>query len=139
MSLESTSHDTNEADASVMPESREAKKEHELTRVQEDSLPLTALHLQGMEGSVDRTIHAVPNTWNENDGVIVWLDRNGRTYATPSSDRTREVMFEHLAKDEQIGVPHLNAKEVWGDKAEEGGNNDFRQWERLCARVSDVH
>lgn len=119
-----------------MPETREVKKERELMLIQEYSLPLTALHLQGGETSVDRAINVAPNTWNENDGVIVWLDRNGRIYATPGSDHTREIMFEHLTKDESIGVPHLNSKEVWGDKAEGGGTNDFREWERLRARAS---
>jgi len=117
-------------------ESRETKKQREMARVREDSMTLTQMYLEGTKSYIDKEIVSAPNTWNENDGVIVWLDENGRKYATPSSDRTREIMSEHLKKNEGIGVPHLNVGDVWGSEPEK--NSSYNEWQALRRRVSNV-
>jgi len=94
------------------------------------------VYLKGTKTEADKGIVSAPNTWNENDGVIVWLDGNGRKYATPSSDRTREVISEHLKKNTEIGVPHLNVADVWGREPEK--NSSYKEWQALRRRVSNV-
>ena len=141
MGYEAPKHrEVNQEDASKSLETFEAKKEREIESIKEKSLPLTALGLKMPEvsTSIDQNINAAPNTWIENSGVMVWIDRNGRKYATPSSDESRRVLNEHFKKDTtNIGVPNLNNKDLWGDNPEEKSKS-FLEWQRLVGRISSI-
>jgi hypothetical protein len=119
-----------------LPETSEAKKEREMKSLQERSLPLTALNLKmpNINTSIDKAINAAPNTWDENGKVIIWVDNNGRKYATPSSLETKKLMWDYF-KEASVTVPPLDNPDVWGESK---GGKDHVEWQRLESLSSSL-
>lgn len=76
-----------------------------------------------------------PLTWNENSGIIMFADSEGKQFATPSNDRVREILFKDKAFKRAEGMGVLNLSDVegtWGDKENAENNSTFRGWRELA-------
>ena len=104
-----------------------------------DSLDLTHLGLAG-RGGTDTSMNLnelkmTPGTWNENQGVIIYADNQGKKFAVPGSERARrEFVSMGMMKDESVGVPHLNDAEVWGSEERREGMETFHHWKELAEK-----
>ncbi len=76
-----------------------------------------------------------PLTWNENSGVIMFADSEGKQFATPSNNRVREMLFKDQAFKRAEGMGVLNLSDVegtWGDKENAENNSTFRGWREIA-------
>ncbi|MEK9194967.1 MAG: hypothetical protein AAB975_01210 [Patescibacteria group bacterium] len=108
-------------------------------KLKEEALDLAHIGLIGTRETSGNEIPKMrPETWNENDGVIVFSDKGSRVYAIPASEWARDLLMHDkdgaMKKDENVGVPHLNNAEVWGDEARREGMNSFREWQKLAEK-----
>jgi hypothetical protein len=100
------------------------------------SLDLTALHLGG-RGQMADSISYSPQTWNENSGIIIYADKDGRTFAIPSNDSVRNRLQQDpsFKKAEGKGVWNLNDVDgVWGGVEKNRTNSAFNRWQELASR-----
>lgn len=125
---------------------RENKQEENATLsiLKKESLGLSGVGIVQREGGKEiikpdeQRIN--PNTWNENDGVILFTDGKGEKYVLPDSDEARKTLSEDetMKKDEGIGVPHLQDKEVWGSEERRNSMSSYREWEKLAMKRRDA-
>lgn len=119
------------------------KAELALEGLRDQSMGLGNVHIEGYKqgelaiGTLDE-IRMRPLTWNENGGVIMYADADGRKFATPATGEARQLLNADgvFQKDEKIGIPKLNEGNAWGmNRAENGA---FRQWRGLAVGARPV-
>ncbi|GEM_PF-3061560 len=103
------------------------------------SLSLTSLFLEGLGYTADK-LPMKPLTWNENAGVIVVADSEGKRFAIPSSEQSRDALSKSgLEKDESVGVPNLNEANMWNkNEAVREQNSGFQRWRSLASEAKPV-
>jgi aspartokinase len=105
------------------------QESQEIAELKRKSLSLRALAFaKGTKIDVMR-----PETWNENQGVIVYADKEGEIFAVPSSEDTRKTLSGNFDKDTTVGVLSLNQGECWGDEARRESMTAFKEWQELVA------
>ena len=118
--------------------SQEDKRRLELMHMEARSLPLAGLYLHGTRLDCG-DIPIQPGTWNENSGVILYADSEGRSFVMPSRDDDRRWLFESgMKKDTTIGVPGFNNLEVWGTQEQRERATSFQRWMELLEMQRQV-
>ena len=100
------------------------------------SLNLTSIYLEGLGDSAE-SLPMKPLTWNENAGVMVVADSEGKRFAIPVTEQSRDILFKSgLEKDGTVGVPNLNEGNTWNkDDVKREENSGFRKWRAIASRA----
>lgn len=125
-----------------MPSSTE-KEDNKLELLKGESMPLGSLFLAGYEkangdkGMNLNDLELQPGTYAENGGVIIYADKQGEKYATPTTGESRELLQQLEMAEVSMGVPALNNGEVWGDANRREGMPSWHQWKDLVSRSQE--
>jgi hypothetical protein len=92
----------------------------------EKSFSLRSLSLKGSNVESDNA-HIANGSYNVNQGVIL-IKSNDSYYALPETRETIEILQnDSRIKDERMGVPYLNDREMWTNPDGES----FKEWKQM--------
>ncbi len=101
-----------------------------LDRAQAEGLLKQAAFSLGGLGEKIKAHNALPGKYNENQGVVVFSNKEG-AFALPASPETRRLLeAAEYSKDERIGVPNLNDSATWSE-AQKASGASFDKWKKI--------